>query len=336
MRWGSPEEASNCHKMARRASRFRILLCLLITIPVFTLVMVFGVEWSYVERISRDDTDRQDPGADSSRKRTILSPNNRSPLDTQGREDNKLVDSQDVSEIIRANFLQKQAILNQSTSVIQSLSQQSLALSAKDKAALYRLLRERKLYELRMEKSMREIWWYVRDRVLMLTKGERVTEETIKSVREQYHLMRLHLSELKGLGGLDSPVQLNWDYWQRNISQEMTKLMEKRLHYLQNPPDCASAKKLVCEVAKTCGFGCQIHHVAYCFIMAYATKRTLILDSGNWRYSMDGWDVVFQPVSSTCTKPSGGKLHVVCIVLGGKFFVFEKFFVCEKPRSCCV
>lgn len=289
--------------MARRASRFRLLACLLITIPVFTLIMVFGIEWSYVERISREDTsDVQDSASDMNRKRTALSPNNRSPLDTDDRQNVKLEEPPKIPD-----SLHEQANLNLSTSVLLSLSQQT-PLGTAEKAKLYQLLRDRKVYELRMEKSMREMWWYVRDRVGMLGRGERVTEETINSAREQYHIMRLHFSKLKGVGGSDSPVQLNWEYWQRNVSQEMVKLMEKRLDYLQNPPNCDTAKKLVCEVAKTCGFGCQIHHVAYCFIMAYATKRTLILDSSKWRYSVDGWDVVFQPVSSTCTTASGNLL----------------------------
>lgn len=92
----------------------------------------------------------------------------------------------------------------------------------------------------------------------------------------------------------------NWAFWQKNLSVQLTDVMKKRLDYLQNPFDCDSARKLVCHVAKSCGFGCQIHHVSYCFIMAYATKRTLILDSANWRYSPNGWNAVFQPISSVC------------------------------------
>lgn len=299
--------------MARRSTRFRILAFLLIIIPLFTLVMVFGVEWSYVEKISREETNGQDRTPDNNRKRTAMSPNkyNRSPLDTD--EQLRVVDvpvrpsSVDDGRVGRAEsnrLVQKQAQPNMNTSVLRSLSQHS-PLSDTDKAKLYQLLRERKVRELRTEKSMRELWWYIRDRVGRLERGEKIAEETLASAREQYFVMRWQLNELKGVSVSDSPTQLNWYYWQRSLSQEMTELMEKRLDYLQNPPDCTQAKKLVCEVAKTCGFGCQIHHVAYCFIMAYATKRTLILDSRNWRYSVNGWDVVFQPISSTCTTASG-------------------------------
>lgn len=74
---------------------------------------------------------------------------------------------------------------------------------------------------------------------------------------------------------------------------------------LQNPPDCSKARKLVCNINKGCGFGCQLHHVVYCFMIAYGTQRTLILESHNWRYAPGGWETVFLPVSNTCTDRSG-------------------------------
>ncbi|XP_012511492.1 PREDICTED: alpha-(1,6)-fucosyltransferase [Propithecus coquereli] len=73
----------------------------------------------------------------------------------------------------------------------------------------------------------------------------------------------------------------------------------------QNPKDCSKAKKLVCNINKGCGYGCQLHHVVYCFMIAYGTQRTLILESQNWRYATGGWETVFRPVSETCTDRSG-------------------------------
>ena len=306
--------------MARRSSRYRAVALVVIIVPIFTLVVIFGVEWNYVERISREDAaaevaDRSP--MENNRKRAIMS--HRSPLDLDAQERKAAEPSRGGSilneELERAkdvvSKLQKQAHGNMSTGVLDSLSQQSLKALLADKEKLYKLLKERKLHELRMEKSFREMWWYVRDRVGALDSGQKVAKETISSVREQYDIMRWHFNNLRSVGGSDSPTQLNWAYWQRNVSQEMTKVMEKRLNYLQNPRDCASAKKLVCEVAKTCGFGCQIHHVTYCFILAYATKRTLVLDASNWRYSSNGWEAVFQPISETCTTASGKLLLII-------------------------
>ena len=49
-----------------------------------------------------------------------------------------------------------------------------------------------------------------------------------------------------------------------------------------------------------CGYGCQIHHAMYCFIVAYGTERTLILKSKGWRYNKGGYEEVFKPLSETC------------------------------------
>lgn len=40
--------------------------------------------------------------------------------------------------------------------------------------------------------------------------------------------------------------------------------------------------------------------------MAYATERTLILESKGWNYNKNGWEDLFMPVSETCTTSDGG------------------------------
>ncbi|XP_027200309.2 alpha-(1,6)-fucosyltransferase-like isoform X2 [Dermatophagoides pteronyssinus] len=45
--------------------------------------------------------------------------------------------------------------------------------------------------------------------------------------------------------------------------------------------DCKSINKLICDSYKVCGFGCSIHHIAYCLIAALALNRTLILSDTN-------------------------------------------------------
>lgn len=111
------------------------------------------------------------------------------------------------------------------------------------------------------------------------------------------------------------------------MSADLGDLVQRRLHYLQNPPNCDSAKKVVCNLHKGCGFGCQIHHVAYCLIVAYAMQRTLILDSKGWRYSAKGWESVFQPLSQTCRyKGSGTKRS-----WGSSVQSMEKFQIIELP-----
>lgn len=96
-----------------------------------------------------------------------------------------------------------------------------------------------------------------------------------------------------------------YESFRHREAAELSNLVQKRFHHLQNPPDCAKARKLVCKINKGCGYGCQLHHTVYCFIMAYATERTLILNSKGWRYHKGGWEEIFMPVSETCLDPNG-------------------------------
>lgn len=105
------------------------------------------------------------------------------------------------------------------------------------------------------------------------------------------------MNELKKVDGFEE--------WRSSEAESLSNLVQKRLKYLQNPNDCQNARKLVCRLNKGCGYGCQLHHVVYCFIMAYATERTLILKSKGWRYHKAGWEEVFEPVSDTCLDATG-------------------------------
>ena len=41
-----------------------------------------------------------------------------------------------------------------------------------------------------------------------------------------------------------------WDDWRRREASLLTDLMRRRLDYLQNPADCASAKKIACDLTR--------------------------------------------------------------------------------------
>ena len=83
--------------------------------------------------------------------------------------------------------------------------------------------------------------------------------------------------------------------------RELSILMQKRISYLQNPANCTSAKKLLCSFVKNqCGFACLIHQVVFCFIMSYATERTVVIDAAGWLYTSEGWENAFLPVTK-CT-----------------------------------
>lgn len=111
--------------------------------------------------------------------------------------------------------------------------------------------------------------------------------------------------------------------WREREANSLSDLLQRRLKSLQNPPDCANARKLVCKLNKVnnvhwlfyyfftifffqgCGYGCQLHHAVYCLIVAYGTQRTLILKSKGWKYNKGGWEDIFKPVSDTCLDSVG-------------------------------
>ncbi|KAJ8302715.1 hypothetical protein KUTeg_019111 [Tegillarca granosa] len=116
-----------------------------------------------------------------------------------------------------------------------------------------------------------------------------------------FYLNRKLLNDMHSLKNVDGTGD-----WREKESQELGDLVQRRLQYLQNPKDCSKAKKILCNLGKGCGYGCQLHHVTYCMIIAYANQRTLILESKGWRYAPGGWETVFQPLSTRCTDKGSG------------------------------
>lgn len=155
----------------------------------------------------------------------------------------------------------------------------------------------------RAENEIKELWYFISAEVTKINKkakDSRVTKDLtqmLQDVQQVHNAITINMAKLNSLDGRKE--------WFLKESKELSALVQKRIHYLQNPKDCSAAKKLVCQINKGCGYGCQIHHVLYCFIVAFGSQRTLVIDSTGWRYSSSGWDGIFKPVSDTCTSYSG-------------------------------
>lgn len=97
--------------------------------------------------------------------------------------------------------------------------------------------------------------------------------------------------------------------YQEGFDSELQKIsdtIQRRLQYIQNPTDCNTAQKVACKFDDSCGYGCQVHHVVLCLIIAYATERTLVIEKTNGIYDGHSWDQIFLPLSETCTNAKGG------------------------------
>lgn len=96
--------------------------------------------------------------------------------------------------------------------------------------------------------------------------------------------------------------------WLMQESRDLSNLIRKRIYHVQNPKNCTSARKLICEMRLNCGYGCHMHNLGYCLIAAYATERTLVVDPVGFKYMANttkGLTTVLKPFSDTCMSMSG-------------------------------
>lgn len=179
---------------------------------------------------------------------------------------------------------------------------------AKEKINSYRSLpadgpgKDQEELRRKVENGVRELWYFVRSEVkkLALVEAGALQKHVDTLLQDLGHQQRSIMTDLYHLSQADGAGD-----WREKEANELSDLVQNRIMYLQNPQDCSKARKLVCNINKGCGYGCQLHHVVYCFMIAYGTQRTLILESQNWRYATGGWETVFKPVSDTCTDRTG-------------------------------
>ncbi|GFO27525.1 alpha-(1,6)-fucosyltransferase [Plakobranchus ocellatus] len=152
------------------------------------------------------------------------------------------------------------------------------------------------------EMTVRELWFFLKSQLSLLESDEGIGQLRLKKLRADLDgYRRTLLDDFENLRKANDA-----EGWRLHKSQELGELVQRRLEYIQNPIDCSNAKKIVCNLHKGCGFGCQLHHVTYCLITAYALNRTLVLESKGWRYAPRGWETVFAPLSHTCIEKGNG------------------------------
>ena len=179
--------------------------------------------------------------------------------------------------------------------------------------------REYESYRRRVYRDVQEMWFYIRSQLEALSADTSQLETKVKEVLSELETReQVVLSDLERMRENDGH-----DPWRRTEARDLSELVQTRLRALQHPEDCSSAKKLVCSLNK-CGYGCQIHKIMHCFLIAYGkvlnckciayicinfnpegTERTLVLNSGSWSYNKKGFEEVFLPLSETCNDPSG-------------------------------
>ncbi|XP_041981189.1 alpha-(1,6)-fucosyltransferase isoform X2 [Aricia agestis] len=155
----------------------------------------------------------------------------------------------------------------------------------------------------RIYSNTKEIWFFINHELTKFM-GDDMKTDRLQGILDQVaDRKRSLLSDQEKLQQLDGYAD-----WRKTEAANVSDLVQRRLRWLQNPSDCRDARKVICNLNKGCGFGCQVHHIVYCLIFAYATERTLILNSKGWRYNSKGWEYVFHPVSESCTSAYDDKV----------------------------
>ena len=157
-----------------------------------------------------------------------------------------------------------------------------------------------KQYELRRRQLFRDIngfWYYMKSSL-----GSRIrdknsssqleTNNIILEGQDRYNSLLLFLDELEEMDGFQA--------WRKKEANDLSDVVQGRLHALQHPSNCSRSPKLICNLNIDCGFGCQLHHVVYCLIVAYGSGRTLLLKSSDWNYGKGAFEKVFKPLSGSC------------------------------------
>ena len=119
-------------------------------------------------------------------------------------------------------------------------------------------------YRRRAYRDVQELWFFARAKLEAIKKTdglEAKMNEIIVELETREQVVLLDLEKMKELDGHES--------WRKDEAKALSDLVQARLKHLQNPTDCNSARKLVCNLNKGCGYGCQIHHAIYCFLVAY-------------------------------------------------------------------
>lgn len=181
----------------------------------------------------------------------------------------------------------------------------------------------------RIYSNTKEFWYYVSSALQSLANEIEDLKPKVSGMKimidEHYRSLLRDIAKLADVDG--------YSEWRWKEFHSLSRLVEKRLQHTQNPPDCSKAKKLLCNHINNfpCAFGCRIHHLVKCLIVAYATERTMIIDNPKtWKFTRSGFANIFLPLSDTCTSTDG---KTVSKWPGNETTQVVNFIVPENPAK---
>lgn len=117
-------------------------------------------------------------------------------------------------------------------------------------------------------------------------------------------LLDLNLLQMSNLENLMKKVR------QESVQKELEKYVFDVIKNNQFPNKCENIQVNLCESSKGCGFGCQMHHILYCFIVSLAQGLPLVVDSRNW-HGFNSLDDLFEPLTDKCLESAIDNKNIV-------------------------
>lgn len=108
---------------------------------------------------------------------------------------------------------------------------------------------EYELLRRRIFSNTKELWYYINSQLQSLENevdgvGAKRIGKIKKMVGEHYKSLLKDVTNLAEVDGKST--------WRQQESENLSNLVQKRLKHLQNPSNCAKARKLVCDLNKVC------------------------------------------------------------------------------------
>lgn len=117
--------------------------------------------------------------------------------------------------------------------------------------------------------------------------------------------------------------------------QKLRNFVQASIDRMQNPTNCKSAPKLLCQLENPWGFAASVHDVLWCFVAALQMNRTVILNSTKWHYAPGtrGWSSTFQPVTGPTCDNAGSENMIIKGYPGYDSSPKERSKILDMPSS---
>lgn len=100
----------------------------------------------------------------------------------------------------------------------------------------------------RVQQNIQEMWNYLSSELSKIkdkTENTEVLEEVEKALNLGAEHKRSLLYDMEQMRLVDG-----YEQWRHKEAKALSDLVQRRLHYLQNPEDCQHARKLICKLNK--------------------------------------------------------------------------------------